>query len=48
MWRACLDANVLIPMPTADILLSLAYAGIYHPIWSDEILDEVKRNLAKK
>lgn len=44
-WVACLDASVLIPQPTVDILLRLAEADIYRPVWSAEILDEVARNL---
>ena len=44
-WVACLDASVLIPMPTADTLLRFAHAGLYRPVWSDQILVEVKRNL---
>lgn len=41
-----LDACVLIPMPLADTLLRLA-AGprLYLPRWSDQIMEEVSRNL---
>ena len=43
-----LDACVLIPMPIADLLLRLATAKQFRPLWSDEILNEVERNLVKK
>lgn len=43
-----LDACVLIPMPIADLLLRLATAKQFRPLWSDEILDEVERNLVIK
>lgn len=43
-----LDACVLIPMPTADLLLRLATAKQFRPLWSNKILDEVERNLVKK
>jgi predicted nucleic acid-binding protein len=45
--RVVLDACVLIPMPLADTLLRLAEEPrLYVPKWSDEILDEVSRNIA--
>ncbi|WP_035810020.1 PIN domain-containing protein [Curtobacterium sp. S6] len=40
-----LDACVLIPMPTADLMLRLAEAKQFRPLWSEEILDETERNL---
>lgn len=40
-----LDACVLLPMPTCDLLLRIADAKEYRPLWSPEILDEVERNL---
>jgi predicted nucleic acid-binding protein len=43
--RAVLDACVLIPAALRDILLRAAGAGLYQVFWSDEILDEVRRNL---
>lgn len=39
------DANVLYPNALRDILLRLAGTGIYQARWTDEILDEVFRNL---
>lgn len=45
VWTACLDACVLLPVGLCDSLLSIASTGIYRPIWSDAILDEVRRNI---
>lgn len=42
---ALLDANVLYPAPLRDLLLQLAFAGIYQARWSAEISSEWKRNL---
>lgn len=44
-FSAVLDANVLYPFLTRDILLSLAAAGLYRPIWTAEIMDEWQRHL---
>lgn len=43
-----LDACVLLPMPTCDLLLRIAEAKEYRPLWSKEILEEVQRNLQTK
>ena len=40
-----LDANVLYPFQLRNLLLWLAQAGLYEPLWSELILDEVRRNL---
>jgi predicted nucleic acid-binding protein len=40
-----LDACVLVPYRLADLLLWLAEAELYQPLWSDEILEEVRRTL---
>jgi hypothetical protein len=42
---ALLDANVLYPAPLRDLLLQLAFNGLYQARWSAEIDDEWKRNL---
>ncbi|GLZ42479.1 PIN domain-containing protein [Actinokineospora sp. NBRC 105648] len=42
-----LDACVLVPMPLADLLLRMAEADLYRPLWSEEVLDEVTRSLPK-
>jgi predicted nucleic acid-binding protein len=43
-----LDACVLIPATLRDTLLRAAEKGMYRLHWSDEILDEVRRNLVKR
>lgn len=43
--RVVLDACVLLPYQLADLLLRLADAELYEPLWSEAILDEVHRNL---
>lgn len=40
-----LDACVLYPAYLRDTLLTLAEAGLYRPLWSAEIIDEMRRNL---
>lgn len=48
-YRVVLDACVLIPMPLADTLLRMAeHPRLYLPKWSQQILDEVSRNLSSK
>lgn len=42
-----LDACVLIPIRLATTLLWLAESRVFQPLWSDEILEEVERNLPK-
>lgn len=44
---AVLDACALAPIRLATTLLWLAEAGLFQPIWSGPILDEVRRNLPK-
>lgn len=43
--RVVLDACVLLPYQLADLLLRLADAELYEPLWSEAILNEVQRNL---
>jgi hypothetical protein len=43
-----LDACVLLPYQLADLLLRLADAEMFEPLWSEEILVEVERNLVEK
>lgn len=42
-----LDACVLVPIRLATSLLWLAERGLFHPLWSEQILDEVERNLPR-
>lgn len=43
-----LDACVLVPYPLCDLLLRLADADMYRPLWSAQILDEVERTLINR
>lgn len=45
--RVLLDACVLVPYQLADLLLRLADAELFEPLWSDELLAEVERNVVK-
>lgn len=42
-----LDACALVPIRLATTLLWLAEAGLFQPLWSEPILDEVQRNLPR-
>lgn len=44
---AVLDAGVLVPIRLATTLLWLAETGLFQPLWSESILDEVQRYLPK-
>jgi hypothetical protein len=39
------DANVLYPSTLRDLLIRVSQAGLVQAKWSDQILDEVFRNL---
>lgn len=41
------DANVLYPSTLRDLLSRVAEAGLVQAKWTDEILDEVFRNLMR-
>lgn len=47
-FTAILDANVLYPFLVRDVLLSLADAGLYRPLWTDTINDEWTRHLIER
>lgn len=42
-----LDANILYPPILRDTAVALALEGLYQPKWSEEILEEARRNLAR-
>jgi hypothetical protein len=42
---AALDTNTLFPARLRDTLLDVAQAGWYQPVWSEETLTELRRNL---
>ena len=47
-YAAVLDADVLHPHITVDLLLRLADRRLFRPLWSREILDEVHRSLVDR
>jgi hypothetical protein len=42
-----LDANVLYPQWLRDVLLTLAAMGHYEPVWSNRIIEEMRRNVLR-
>lgn len=40
-YSAFLDAWVMVPIALTDTLLRLAEAGLYRPLWSDRVIDEM-------
>jgi predicted nucleic acid-binding protein len=47
-FKVVLDANVLYPFSLRDTLLRAAATGFFQVYWSEQILDEVMRNLVSK
>lgn len=47
-FRVFLDACVLFPQTLRDVLLTAAESGLYFPLWSSDVLDEIERNLIAK
>jgi hypothetical protein len=48
MTTALLDTCVLVPSRARDVLLEIASADVYRPLWSTEILAELDRTLLAK
>lgn len=44
---AVYDANVLYPSTLRDVLIRIALGGLVQAKWTDQILEETFRNLAK-
>ncbi|MCL1898168.1 MAG: PIN domain-containing protein [Micrococcales bacterium] len=47
MFKALLDSNVLVPMALTDTLLRAAERGLFSPLWSVTILNEVRSALIR-
>lgn len=47
-FKVVIDANVLYSTYLRDLLLHLAEKGFYEVRWTDQILQEVSRNIKKK
>src|ERR1041384_1650505 len=47
-FRVVVDACALLPVTLCDTLLRAASADLFHIHWSEEILEETRRNLVSK
>ncbi|QBJ96032.1 PIN domain-containing protein [Rhodococcus sp. ABRD24] len=45
-FRVVFDACVLLPQNLNNLLLTLADAELFQPVWTSDLLDEVERNLS--
>ncbi|OAH60975.1 hypothetical protein AYJ66_13505 [Dietzia cinnamea] len=44
-FRVVLDACVMLPQTLNNLLLTLADAELFVPVWTPDLLEEVERNL---
>jgi predicted nucleic acid-binding protein len=44
-FRAFIDAQILVAARPRDVLLTLAEAGMFEPLWSPLVLEEMERHL---
>lgn len=45
VFRVVLDACVMLPQTLNNLLLTMAEAELFQPVWSPDLMDEVERNL---
>lgn len=48
MGRVFADSNVLFPFSVMDLLLALSEDGVHEVIWTDDLLDEWERVIARE
>ncbi|MDV6244739.1 PIN domain-containing protein [Rhodococcus opacus] len=46
VFRVVLDGCVMLPQTLSNLLLTLADAEVFRPVWTPDLLDEVERNLS--
>ncbi|GGO89681.1 hypothetical protein GCM10011584_19720 [Nocardioides phosphati] len=46
-FPALFDTNVLFGFHLNDVILGLAERGLFRPLWSERILDELSKNLTE-
>ncbi|MGV8873598.1 MAG: PIN domain-containing protein [Rhodococcus sp. (in: high G+C Gram-positive bacteria)] len=44
-FRVVLDTCVMLPQSLNNLMLSIAEAGLFDPVWSPDLLQELERNL---